>query len=57
MYDENFDTICVEDRYIHRKQVRLGCKVGFTGFFKIILREKIQYKRKRCMGTDVRGVL
>ncbi|XP_036971172.1 complement factor H-like isoform X4 [Acanthopagrus latus] len=36
LYDANFDTTNLEESYSGGKQVRVGCKVGYTGFFKII---------------------
>lgn len=35
-YDSNFDTSNLEDSYPSGKQVRVGCNVGYTGFFKMI---------------------
>ncbi|XP_062280740.1 complement factor H-like isoform X3 [Scomber scombrus] len=36
LYDSNFDTTNLESSYIGGKQVRVGCNVGFSGFFKLI---------------------
>ncbi|KAF7648105.1 hypothetical protein LDENG_00161570 [Lucifuga dentata] len=35
LYDSNFDTTELESSYSAGKQVRVGCNVGFTGFFKL----------------------
>lgn len=36
LYDANFDTTALEESYPGGRQIRVGCKVGYTGFFKII---------------------
>ncbi|XP_068446214.1 complement factor H-like isoform X2 [Clinocottus analis] len=36
LYDSNFDTTALEESYPDGKQVRVGCKVGYSGFFKLI---------------------
>ncbi|XP_073331839.1 complement factor H-like [Pagrus major] len=36
LYDANFDTTNLEESYPGGKQIRVGCKVGYAGFFKII---------------------
>ncbi|XP_053177938.1 coagulation factor XIII B chain-like isoform X7 [Scomber japonicus] len=38
-YDLNFDTTELESSYALGKQVRVGCNVGFSGFFKLICLE------------------
>ncbi|XP_069543619.1 complement factor H-like [Brachyistius frenatus] len=35
MYDSNFDTTSMQDSYTGGNQVRVGCNVGFSGFFKL----------------------
>ncbi|XP_029904643.1 complement factor H-like [Myripristis murdjan] len=36
LYDENFDTTNLEEKYDGGTQVRVNCNVGFTGFFRIM---------------------
>ncbi|XP_076582271.1 complement factor H-like [Chaetodon auriga] len=36
LYDSNFDTTGLEASYPGGKQVRVGCNVGYSGFFKLI---------------------
>ncbi|KAK5869526.1 hypothetical protein PBY51_024235 [Eleginops maclovinus] len=35
LYDQNFDTSGMADSYSGGRQVRVGCNVGFNGFFKL----------------------
>lgn len=35
-YDSNFDITGFETKYPSGKQVKVGCKVGYSGFFKLI---------------------
>ncbi|CAK6983698.1 complement factor H-like isoform X10, partial [Scomber scombrus] len=36
LYDSNFDTNNMQSSYAEGKQVRVGCNVGFSGFFRLI---------------------
>ncbi|XP_054459524.1 complement factor H-like isoform X2 [Anoplopoma fimbria] len=36
LFDSNFDTTDLEATYLSGKQVRVGCNVGYSGFFKLI---------------------
>ncbi|XP_008293902.1 complement factor H [Stegastes partitus] len=48
-YDSNFDIIGLEASYAGGKQVRVGCNVGYTGFFKLICVEgKWQTRGNKC---------
>jgi len=49
LYDPNFDTSGLAGTYDGGKQVRVGCNVGFSGFFKLICTEgKWESKGTRC---------
>ena len=49
MYDPNFDTSTLEAIYADKKQVRVGCNVGYSGFFKLICDDGTWKKRgKQC---------
>uniref|UniRef100_A0A8C3A2I9 Sushi domain-containing protein n=1 Tax=Cyclopterus lumpus TaxID=8103 RepID=A0A8C3A2I9_CYCLU len=39
LFDSNFDTTGLEAIYPNGKQVRVGCNVGYRGFFKLICKE------------------
>ncbi|KAI3368487.1 hypothetical protein L3Q82_025500 [Scortum barcoo] len=39
LFDPNFDTTTLDARYPGGKQVRVGCNVGYSGFFKLICSE------------------
>ncbi|XP_071342399.1 complement factor H isoform X18 [Trachinotus anak] len=49
-YDRNFDTSGLESSYPPGKQVRVGCNVGYTGFFRLVCLEdgKWSYKGTNC---------
>ncbi|XP_061153328.1 complement factor H [Syngnathus typhle] len=36
LFDANFDTTGMEDKYQNKQQVRVSCAVGHTGFFRLI---------------------
>ncbi|XP_039984433.1 complement factor H-like [Xiphias gladius] len=36
LYDSNFDTTTLDATYSGGRQVRVGCNVGFSGFFKLV---------------------
>ncbi|XP_077573774.1 complement factor H-like [Stigmatopora nigra] len=36
LYDSNFDTTSLENRYQSGQQIRVGCNVGHSGFFRLI---------------------
>lgn len=36
LFDSNFDTTSLEESYSNGRQVRVGCTVGHSGFFKLI---------------------
>uniref|UniRef100_A0A3Q3XES9 Uncharacterized protein n=1 Tax=Mola mola TaxID=94237 RepID=A0A3Q3XES9_MOLML len=49
LYDSNFETSTLEASYPDGKQVRVGCNVGYSGFFKLICEDGIWNKRgKNC---------
>ncbi|XP_044056186.1 complement factor H-like isoform X2 [Siniperca chuatsi] len=49
LYDLNFDTTDLEASYVGGKQVRVGCTVGYSGFFKLICVEgKWQSRGNKC---------
>ncbi|XP_068599700.1 complement factor H-like [Brachionichthys hirsutus] len=39
-YDGNFDTANLQDNYPSGQQVRVGCNVGYSGFFKLICTQR-----------------
>ncbi|KAM7011939.1 complement factor H-like [Tautogolabrus adspersus] len=52
-YDTNFDTSSLEDSYPGGKQVRVGCNVGFSGFFKLICVEgRWQPRGTKCQARS-----
>ncbi|XP_070765078.1 complement factor H-like [Enoplosus armatus] len=49
LYDSNFDTSDLEASYPNGAQVRVGCKVGYSGFFKLICDGRIwKHKGNVC---------
>ncbi|XP_068581195.1 complement factor H-like [Cebidichthys violaceus] len=49
LFDSNFDTTNLETSYPGGTQVRVGCNVGFSGFFRLLCIEgKWQSKDKPC---------
>nr|XP_046247894.1 complement factor H-like [Scatophagus argus] len=49
LFDSNFDISNLEASYAGGKQVRVGCNIGYTGFFKLICVEgKWQSRGTKC---------
>ncbi|XP_068175663.1 complement factor H-like [Antennarius striatus] len=48
-YDRNFDTANLQDVYDNGQQVRVGCNIGYSGFFKMICAKgKWEFKGSKC---------
>lgn len=58
LYDSNFDTSNLERTYPHGREVRVYCKTGYSGFFKLVCTDGVwTSKGKLCKRKLYRGSL